>query len=75
MKEWFKNLLSDKDAVSSKRVVGLVGATTLIVMLIATSFTKEDIAPSSGLVNGVVAVTLGCFGLSTADKFRHYGKD
>ena len=66
---WIKNLLSDGDAVSSKRFIGLLGAMVLLVMLVVNSFSPQDIAPSDGLVNAVLVLTLGCFGFTSLDKF------
>mgnify|MGYP000492030719 FL=1 len=66
---WIKNLLSDGDAVSSKRLIGLLGALTLLTMLVVNSFSPQDIAPSDGLVNAVLVLTLGCFGFTSLDKF------
>ena len=69
MKQWIKNLLSEGDAVSSKRFIGLLGAFTLLVMMVVNSFSPQDIAPSDGLVNAVLVLTLGCFGFTSIDKF------
>ena len=69
MNQWIKNLLSDGDAVSSKRLIGLLGALTLLVMLVINSFSPQTIGPSDGLVNAVLVLTLGCFGFTSLDKF------
>jgi hypothetical protein len=66
---WIKNLLSEGDAVSSKRFIGLLGALILLVMLVVNSFSPQDIAPSDALVNAVLVLTLGCFGFTSLDKF------
>ena len=73
MKNWIKNLLSEGDAVSSKRFIGLLGALTLLVMLVVNSFSPQDIAPSDGLVNAVLLLTLGCFGFTSFEKFNGKG--
>ena len=73
MKNWIKNLLSEGDAVSSKRFVGLLGALLLFTMFVITCFNPQDIAPSDGLVNAVLLLTLGCFGFTSFEKFN--GKD
>lgn len=69
MKNWINNLLGDGDAVSSKRVVGILGAIVLLVMLIINSFSPTTIGPSDALVNAVLVLTLGCFGFTSLDKF------
>ena len=66
---WIKNLLSEGDAVSSKRFIGLLGALTLLVMLVVNSFSAQTIGPSDVLVNAVLVLTLGCFGFTSLDKF------
>ena len=66
---WIKNLLSEGDAVSSKRFIGILGALTLVVMFIINSFSPTSIGPSDGLVNAVLVLTLGCFGFTSLDKF------
>ena len=66
---WIKNLLSDGDAVSSKRFICVLGAIVLLVMLIINSFSPTTIGPSDGLVNAVLVLTLGCFGFTSLDKF------
>ena len=69
MKEWFSKLIAVGDEVSSKRVIGLLGALVLMTMLVVNSFSPQDIAPSDGLVNAVLVLTLGCFGFTSLDKF------
>lgn len=66
---WIKNLLSEGDAVSSKRFIGILGAFILLTMLIINSFSPTTIGPSDGLVNAVLVLTLGCFGFTSLDKF------
>ena len=66
---WIKNLLSEGDAVSSKRFIGILGALILLVMLIVNSFSPTTVGPSDALVNAVLVLTLGCFGFTSLDKF------
>jgi len=69
MKEWFSKIIAVGDEVSSKRVIGLLGALVLMTMLVVNSFSPQNIAPSDGLVNAVLVLTLGCFGFTSLDKF------
>lgn len=65
-----REILSDESQrLSSKRVVGIVCGITLCITLYKNSFSEEHIAPSSILVETVGAVTFGCLGLSSVDKF------
>lgn len=69
MKTWITKLLSVGDEVSSKRFIALLGSIVLLATMVANSFTHQDIAPSDGLVNAVLVLTLGCFGFTSLDKF------
>ena len=69
MKEWFKKLLGNGDEVSSKRVVGLLGALVLFGTLIANSFSPKDIAPSKELVEAVEYLTIAMFFGTAIEKF------
>jgi len=40
-----------------------------MTMLVVNSFSPQNIAPSDGLVNAVLVLTLGCFGFTSLDKF------
>jgi len=65
-----REILSDEtNRLSSKRVVGIVCAVTLCITMYKNSFSDEHIAPSAILVETVGAVTFGCLGLSSVDKF------
>jgi len=71
---WITKLLGVGDEVSSKRTVGIVGATALIVTMVVNSFTNQNVAPSDGLVNAVLLLTLGSLGLTSIDKFANGSK-
>jgi hypothetical protein len=65
-----REILSDEtQRLSSKRVVGIMCAVFLCITLYQNSFSEEHIAPSAILVETVGAVTFGCLGLSSVDKF------
>lgn len=65
-----REMLSDENQrLSSKRVVGVMCAVFLCVTLYENSFSEEHVAPSAILVETVGAVTFGCLGLSSVDKF------
>ena len=55
--------------ISSKRVVGIVGAVVLFGTMIANSFSSLDIAPSAELVSAVEWVTILCLGFTSVEKF------
>ena len=65
-----KEILSDENGrLSSKRVVGILCASTLCVTLYENSFSEEHVAPSTILVESVAALAGACLGLASIDKF------
>lgn len=69
-KPWLSKLFGAGDEVSSKRVIGVVGAVTLFTTMAVNSATHQEIAPSDTLVDAVLYVTLGTLGMTTVDKFK-----
>jgi hypothetical protein len=73
MKKLFSKLseiVSDENnRLSSKRIVGLMASTFLCITLYQNSFSEENIAPSTPLVESVAALSFGCLGLASLDKY------
>lgn len=69
MKEWMTKLMGVGDEVSSKRVIGILGAIVLFGTLIANSFSPKDIAPSKELVEAVEYLTIAMFFGTAIEKF------
>ena len=73
MKKLFNKLseiISDENnRLSSKRLVGLMASIFLCVTLYQNSFSEEHIAPSTPLVESVAALSFGCLGLASLDKY------
>lgn len=69
MKQFLNSLLGVGDEVSSKRVVGIIGAFTLFVTMFVNSFYDHNIAPSKELVDAVQYITIAMFGFTSIDKF------
>jgi hypothetical protein len=69
MKEWVTKLLGVGDEVSSKRVIGILGAIVLFGTMIANSFSPKDIAPSKELVEAVEYITIAMFFGTAVEKF------
>jgi len=75
MKNFLKSLFMDENnTVSSKGIAGLICVLCLNATLIANSFSHGDIKPSDTLVNAVAALSFGCLGLTTVDKFTKLRK-
>jgi hypothetical protein len=62
-------LLGVGDEVSSKRVIGMLGALVLFGTMIANSFSPVDIAPSRELVEAVEYITIAMFFGTAVEKF------
>lgn len=69
MKEWVTKLFGVGDEVSSKRVIGVVGALVLFGTMIANSFSPKDVAPSKELVEAVEYITIAMFFGTAIEKF------
>jgi len=69
MKEWVTKLFGVGDEVSSKRVIGVLGALVLFSTLVVNSFSKIDIAPSKELVEAVEYITIAMFFGTAIEKF------
>jgi hypothetical protein len=69
MKKLMEMFKGDKGEISSKRVVGIVGALVLFGTMAHNSLSPEDIAPSKDLVSAVEFVVIACLGFTSIDKF------
>ena len=69
MKQWVTKLFGVGDEVSSKRVIGVIGALVLFGTLVVNSFSKIDIAPSKELVEAVEYITIAMFFGTAIEKF------
>jgi hypothetical protein len=69
MKEWLTKLFGVGDEVSSKRVIGILGALVLFGTMIANSFSPVDVAPSKELVEAVEYLTIAMFFGTAVEKF------
>jgi len=65
----------DKGEISSKRVVGIVGACVLFGTMAHNSMSDVSVAPSPELVAAVEWVTIACLGFTSIDKFAKPSKD
>ena len=69
MKDWLTKLFGVGDEVSSKRVIGILGALVLFGTMIANSFSPVDVAPSKELVEAVEYLTIAMFFGTAVEKF------
>ena len=64
MKEFLKSMLTDeRGSTSSKRVVGMLCALSLLICLLF------KITPATELITAVTTISVASLGLTTVDKF------
>ena len=71
MKKMMEMFKGDKGEVSSKRVVGIVGALILFTTMVLNVMIPKDIAPSKDLISAVQFVVIACLGFTSIDKFAN----
>ena len=69
MKKMMEMFKGDKGEISSKRVVGIVGALILFTTMVLNVMSPKDIAPSKDLISAVQFVVIACLGFTSIDKF------
>jgi len=69
MKKLIEVFKGDKGEFSSKRFVGIIGAFVLFGTMAHNSFSPQDIAPSTDLVEAVKWIVIGSLGFTSIDKF------
>jgi hypothetical protein len=67
MKRLLEVFTGDKGQISSKRVIGVIGALILFTSLIVS--TRIELHPSKELVEAVEWVVILCLGFTSIDKF------
>ena len=70
-KSFMHRLLSDSRSgdVSSKRVIGVVGFLSLMVMMFINSLYPKSIAPNEHLVSAIEYIVIAAMFSTSADKF------
>jgi hypothetical protein len=71
MKKMMEMFKGDKGEISSKRVVGIVGAIILFTTMVLNVMSPKDIAPSKDLISAVQFVVIACLGFTSIDKFAN----
>jgi hypothetical protein len=61
----------DKGEISSKRVVGIVGAIVLFAAMVLNIFYPKEISPSPDLIDAVKWVVIGALGITGVEKFAN----
>ena len=68
---FFQRMLSDSRSgdISSKRVIGVVGFLSLMVMMFINSLYPKSIAPNEHLVSAIEYIVIAAMFSTSADKF------
>jgi hypothetical protein len=71
MKKMLEMFKGDKGEISSKRVVGIIGAIVLFSAMVLNIFYPKEISPSPDLIDAVKWVVIGALGITGAEKFAN----
>jgi hypothetical protein len=71
MKKMIEMFKGDKGEISSKRVVGIIGAIVLFSAMVLNIFYPKEISPSPDLIDAVKWVVIGALGITGAEKFAN----
>jgi len=71
MKKMMEMFKGDKGEISSKRVVGIIGAIVLFSAMVLNIFYPKEISPSPDLIDAVKWVVIGALGITGAEKFAN----
>ena len=73
-----KEIFKDENDINEKSVVGFAAFTimTLFALVdLTTGYFGKDLVINDYIYNSFVIVTLGCFGISSIEKFKGNGKN
>jgi ABC-type uncharacterized transport system permease subunit len=77
MKNFFLQLFNDNNAINEKSVIGFISFLVLIIFAISdivTGYYGKDLVVNEFIFNAFMIITLGCFGISSIDKFTNSKK-
>ena len=78
MKKFFKSLFSDNNTINEKSFIGFLAFLMKIGFAIAdivTGALGKELVVQDFIFNSFLWLTLGCFGISSVDKFINKKKD
>ena len=75
-KNFFQRMLSDARSgdVSSKRVIGVVGFVSLLVIMFVNALYSKSIAPAEYLVDAIEYIVIAAMFGTVVDKFSNHSK-
>jgi hypothetical protein len=73
-KSFFQRMLSDTRSgdVSSKRVIGVVGFVSLLIIMFINALWSKSVAPAEYLVNAIEYIVIAAMFGTVADKFSKH---
>lgn len=77
MKKFFASLFDDNNTINEKSVIGFISFLVLIAFAISdivTGYYGKDLVVNEFIFNAFMIITLGCFGISSVDKFTNSKK-
>ena len=77
MKKFFVSLFDDNNSINEKAVIGFISFLVLIAFAISdivTGYYGKDLVVNEFIFNAFMIITLGCFGISSVDKFTNSKK-
>jgi ABC-type uncharacterized transport system permease subunit len=77
MKNFFLKLFNDNNTINEKSVIGFISFLVLIIFAISdiiTGYYGKDLVINDFIFNAFMIITLGCFGISSIDKFTNSKK-
>jgi hypothetical protein len=78
MKKFFKSLFSDNNNINEKSFIGFLAFLMMIGFALAdivTGALGKELVVQDFIFNSFLWLTLGCFGISSVDKFINKKKD
>jgi hypothetical protein len=78
MKKFFKSLFSDNNNINEKSFIGFLAFLMMIGFALADIITGalgKELVVQDFIFNSFLWLTLGCFGISSVDKFINKKKD
>jgi hypothetical protein len=77
MKNFFKALFNDNNAINEKAVIGFASFMMMCIFAVAdivTGTLGKELVIQEFIFNAFLWMTLGCFGIASVDKYINKGK-
>lgn len=72
MKHFFSQLFNDNNTINEKSVIGFLAFLVMFGFALAdiiTGYIGKDLVVNEFIFNAFLIITLGCFGISSIDKY------